>query len=108
MDQCHLACQPGRDPWGGMQSDRPPAQSGTFRRYLMFRAEIARSIRTVDFKPIVATVGRDQPEIVQKRGAKRRFLIGYRPAEAFDGKTAENVSSKTMGAKKLGRAGFQK
>jgi hypothetical protein len=73
----------------------------------MLCAEIARSIRAIDFKPIVATVGRDQPEVVQKRGAKRGFLIGHRPAEASDGKTAENVGSKTMRAEKLGRAGFQ-
>jgi hypothetical protein len=60
---------------------------------LVLCAEIARSIRTIDFKPIVATVGRDQPEVVQKRGAKRGFLIGHRPAQASRGKTAENVGS---------------
>jgi hypothetical protein len=74
----------------------------------MLRAEIARSIRTIDFKPIIATVGRDQPEVVQKRGAKRGFFISHRTAEASDGKTAENVGSKTMRAEKFGRTGFQK
>src|SRR5277367_3662312 len=70
----------------------------------MLRAEIARSLHAIDFKPIIATVGRDQPEVVQKRG----LFIGHRPAEASDGKTAENVGSKTMRAEKLGRTGFQK
>jgi hypothetical protein len=68
----------------------------------MLLAEIARSVRAIDFKPIVATVGRDQPEIVQKRGAKRGLLIGHGVADAFDGETAENVRSETMSAEKLG------
>src|SRR5712671_5828303 len=68
----------------------------------MLRAEIARSIRAIDFKPIIATVGRDQPEVVQKRGAERGFYISHRTAEASDGKTAENVGSKTMRAEKFG------
>ncbi|MGY4432736.1 hypothetical protein ACVWWO_005213 [Bradyrhizobium sp. F1.13.1] len=49
----------------------------------MLRAEIARSICAIDFKPIVATVGRDEPDIVQKRGAKCRLLICHRVADAF-------------------------
>jgi hypothetical protein len=74
----------------------------------MLRAEIARSIRAIDFKPIIATVGRDQPEVVQKRGAKCSFFVSHRTAEASDGKTAENVGSKAMRAEKFGRTGFQK
>src|SRR5258706_6850332 len=108
MDQCYLARQPGRYSRRGVQSDRLPNQIRTLRRPLMLRAEIARSIRAIDFKPIIATVGRDQPEVVQKRGAKRGFFISHGTAEASDGKTAENVGSKTMRAEKLGRTGFQK
>src|SRR4249920_3835750 len=92
----------------GVQSDRLPNQIRTLRRHLMLRAEIARSIRAIDFKPIIATVGRDQPEVVPKRGAERGFYISHRTAEASDGKTAENVGSKTMRAEKFGRTGFQK
>ncbi|MGB7179180.1 MAG: hypothetical protein WBD33_20255, partial [Xanthobacteraceae bacterium] len=74
----------------------------------MLCAEIARSIRAIYLKPIVAPVRGNQSEVVQNRGAKRGFLIGHRPAEASRGKTAKNVGSKTMRAEKLGRAGFQK
>src|SRR5258707_14022667 len=108
MDQCYLARQPGRYSRRGVQSDRLPNQIRTLRRHLMLRAEIARSIRAIDFKPIIATVWRDQPEVVQKRGAKRGFYISPRTAEASDGKTAENVGSKTMHTEKFGRTGLQK
>jgi hypothetical protein len=108
MDQRYLARQPGRYSRRGVQGDRLPNQIRALRRDLMLRAEIARGIRAIYFKPIIATVGRDQPEVVQKRGAKRGFFISHRTAEASDGKTAENVGSKTMRAEKFGRTGFQK
>ena len=51
MDQCYLARQPGRYSRRGVQSDRLPNEIRTLRRHPMLRAEIARSIRAIDFKP---------------------------------------------------------
>jgi hypothetical protein len=68
----------------------------------MLRAELARSIRAIDLKPIVTAVSRNQSEVVQNRAAKSGFLIDHRTAEAPDSKATKNVCSKTMSAEKLG------
>src|SRR5712671_4171995 len=102
MNQCYLVCQPSCDSWRGVQRDRLPNEIGALGRDLMFRAELAGSIRAIHLKPIVAAVRRNQPEVVQNRAAKSGFLVDYRTAEAPDSKATENVCSKTMSAEKPG------
>ncbi|HEX3342379.1 MAG TPA: hypothetical protein VHT68_24765 [Pseudolabrys sp.] len=102
VDQCYLVCQPSCDSRRGMQCDRFPNQIGALWRHLMLRAELASSLCPIHLKPIVAAVSGNQSEVVQGRGAKSGFLIGYRAAEAPDSKATENVCSKTMSAEKLG------
>jgi hypothetical protein len=102
VNQCYLVCQPSCDSWRGVQRDRLPNEIGALGRDLMFRAELAGSIRAIHLKPIVAAVRRNQPEVVQNRAAKSGFLVDYRTAEAPDSKATENVCSKTMSAEKPG------
>jgi len=67
----------------------------------VLRAELPRSICAIHLKPIVATIGRNQPEVVQHGAAKRGFFVNHDAAEASDSETAEYVGSKTMSAEKL-------
>jgi hypothetical protein len=100
--QSYLVCQSSCDSRRGVQRDRLPNQVGALWRHLMLRAELPSSIRPIYLKPIVATVSGNQSEVVQSRGAKSGFLIGYRMAEVPDSKATENVCSQTMSAEKLG------
>src|SRR5258708_36420124 len=90
-----------------MQRDRLPDDIGALRRDLVRRAERASSIRAIDLKPVVATIKRDQPEVVENRSAKRGFLIEDRASESPHRKAAENVGPQTMRAEPLRRTGLQ-
>ncbi len=85
-----------------MQRDRLPNQIGALWRHPMPRAELARGIRAIHLKPVVAAVGGNQPQVMQNRCAKRSFLVDHRTTEAPDSKATEDIGPKAMSAEKLG------
>src|SRR5258708_38621530 len=86
----------------GMQRDRLPNQIGALWRHPMPRAELARGIRAIHLKPVVAAVGGNQPQVMQNRCAKRSFLVAHRTTRAPPHKATQDIGPKAKRAAELG------
>src|SRR5258705_8665394 len=103
MDQRYLACQPSRYSRRGMQRDRLPNQIGALWRHPMPRAELARGIRAIHLKPVVAAVGGNHPQVMQNPCAKPSFFLHHRKTQTPHSTATEDIGAKAMSAEKLRR-----
>jgi hypothetical protein len=107
MDQGNFSRHPRSYACRCMQGDCLPYPVSALGCHLMLLTKFSGSVGTVHFKAILAGMGGNEPEVVQKGAAKGNFLVDNRAADASDGQASEDISPNTVITDELWRSRLQ-